>query len=162
MAGAMCYLHAAGILHGDLTGNNILLSGSEKDGRGFTAKVADFGLSRVLDGREAIQTTSYGTVTHMPPELLLEGKMTKAGDVYAYGVILWEMFMGQRPWSGLSHGQIIQAITTSKQLALGSSCPTILRKLIYRCMAAKAEERPSFEQLIVELDEVEDELVGTS
>jgi len=162
MAAAMCYLHAAGILHGDLTGNNILLTGSEKDARGFQAKVADFGLSRVLDGRDAIQTTSYGTVTHMPPELLLDGKMSKAGDVYAYGVILWEMFMGQRPWSGLSHGQIIQAITTNKQLALGSSCPTVLRKFIYRCISPKPEERPSFDQVVKDLEEVEDELVGTS
>eukprot|EP00983_Pelagomonas_calceolata_P124586 1161124-Pelagomonas_calceolata.AAC.10 len=52
--------------------------------------VADFGLSRVLDlGNDTIQTKTYGTVTYMPPELLMEGKMTKACDVYGYGVIVW-------------------------------------------------------------------------
>jgi len=45
---------------------------------------------RVLDlGKDTIQTKTYGTVTYMPPELLMEGKMTKACDVYGYGVIVW-------------------------------------------------------------------------
>jgi len=111
IASAMCYLHGCNILHGDLTSNNILLAGGEKDQRMFVSKVADFGLSRVLDlGNDTIQTKTYGTVTYMPPELLMEGKMTKACDVYGYGVIVWEMYMAQRPWSGLSHGQIIHQV----------------------------------------------------
>jgi serine/threonine protein kinase len=53
VAGAMEYLHGASVLHGDLNGNNILLAGAplapdRADHRGFTAKVADFGLSRIL------------------------------------------------------------------------------------------------------------------
>lgn len=45
---------------------------------------------RVLEvGKNAIQTKTYGTVTYMPPELLLEGRMTKDCDVYGYGVIVW-------------------------------------------------------------------------
>jgi serine/threonine protein kinase len=51
--------------------------------------VADFGLSRVLEGVDQIQTHTFGTVTHMPPEMLVEGHMTKASDVYAFGVIMW-------------------------------------------------------------------------
>lgn len=68
----MTYLHSLDILHGDLTGGNILLVSSNKDARMFIAKVADFGLSRVLSA-EAISTGTYGTVTHMPPELLTTG-----------------------------------------------------------------------------------------
>lgn len=68
----MTYLHSLDILHGDLTGGNILLVSSNKDSRGFIAKVADFGLSRVLSA-EAVSTGTYGTVTHMPPELLTTG-----------------------------------------------------------------------------------------
>ena len=72
IAAAMTYLHSLDILHGDLTGGNILLVSSNKDARMFIAKVADFGLSRVLSA-EAISTGTYGTVTHMPPELLTTG-----------------------------------------------------------------------------------------
>jgi serine/threonine protein kinase len=48
--------------------------------------VSDFGLSRsVADEDGVIATRCYGTVTHMPPELLLEGRMSKAADVYSFG-----------------------------------------------------------------------------
>ena len=72
IASALMYLHSRDVLHGDLTGGNILLISSDTDERGFTAKVADFGLSRML-GSEAVNTGTYGTVTHMPPELLTTG-----------------------------------------------------------------------------------------
>ncbi|KAF5838510.1 kinase-like domain-containing protein [Dunaliella salina] len=133
IASAMCYLHGCNILHGDLTSNNILLAGGEKDQRMFVSKVADFGLSRVLDlGNDTIQTKTYGTVTYMPPELLMEGKMTKACDV-----------------------------TSLKSLQLATSCPTALKKFIFKCLSVKAEDRPTFAEILPMLDELEDELVGT-
>lgn len=53
---------------------NVLLSSAEQDRRGFVAKVSDFGLSRVLGGnKNHIKTQTFGTVTHMPPELLSKG-----------------------------------------------------------------------------------------
>lgn len=73
IAAALAYLHSQDLLHGDLTGGNILLASSDTDERGFCAKVADFGLSRTL-GSEPVDTGTYGTVTHMPPELLTTGK----------------------------------------------------------------------------------------
>lgn len=42
----------------------------------------------------------------MPPELLMEGKLTKAADVFAFGVLLWSMFTAWRPWQGLSRTQV--------------------------------------------------------
>ena len=56
-------------------------------------QVADFGLSRQASS-STVDTDTYGTVTHMPPELLMEGKLSKAADVYAFGVLLWEMYTG--------------------------------------------------------------------
>ncbi len=51
-----------------------------------------------------------------------------------HGAVCREMFMGQRPWSGLSHGQIIHAISVGKQLSLGNSCPKELKTFIMvRC-----------------------------
>ncbi len=74
IAAALAYLHSQDLLHGDLTGGNILLASTDADERGFCAKVADFGLSRTL-GSEPVDTGTYGTVTHMPPELLTTGEM---------------------------------------------------------------------------------------
>ena len=72
---------------------------------GRNAQVADFGLSRVLS-QEAISTGTFGTVTHMPPELLTTGRLSKAVDVYAFGVLLWEMCTGRRPWAGMMQMQV--------------------------------------------------------
>jgi serine/threonine protein kinase len=46
----------------------------------------------------------------MPPELVLHGTVSRAVDVYSFGVLLWQMYTGSRPWSGLTHSQIIMMI----------------------------------------------------
>eukprot|EP00887_Chlorella_sp_A99_P008025 scaffold12.g8025.t1 len=91
IASAMAYLHDQGIIHGDLTGGNVLLSSSMRDHRRFTAQVSDFGLARIEAPSGGAHTYSYGTVSHMPPELLCEGIVSKAVDVYSYGVLLWAL-----------------------------------------------------------------------
>lgn len=157
VAAAMAYLHARNVLHGDLTGNNVLLTASDRDSRHFSAKVADFGLSRVLHG-EAVTTRTYGTITHMSAELLVDGLLTKAADVYSFGVVVWEMFSGQRPYAGLTHGQILHAITTGKPLPLGASCPQPLREFFARVLHADHTQRPPFADIIGMLSELEEEL----
>jgi hypothetical protein len=90
-------------------------------------KVLDFGYSRMLEHGQNIKTKSYGTITHTPPELLLEGTLSKAADVrkynmivpplpfhtvliiiqvYAFGIIIWELYMGSRPFAGMTQGQV--------------------------------------------------------
>lgn len=84
----MDYLHTVGVLHGDLKGANVLLKSTATDPRGFMCKLADFGLSRVLDlDMTHISTHTYGTISYTPPELLSQGKMTRACDVYSFGML---------------------------------------------------------------------------
>ena len=85
--------------------------------------MADFGLSRVLS-QEAISTGTFGTVTHMPPELLTTGRLSKSVDVYAFGVLLWEMCTGKRPWAGMMQMQVRLASCYSLSLASLESCMT--------------------------------------
>ncbi|PNW70925.1 hypothetical protein CHLRE_17g739250v5 [Chlamydomonas reinhardtii] len=157
VAAAMTYLHSRNILHGDLTGTNVLLTASDRDDRHFVAKVADFGLSRVLQG-ESVTTRSYGTITHMAQELLVDGLLSKAADVYSFGVIVWEMYTGQRPFGGLTHGQILHVVSTGKQLPLGPTCPQPMREFLSQCLAPKPEARPTFTEIIPMLEELEQEL----
>lgn len=62
-----------------------------------------------------METKTYGTVTHMPPELLLEGKLSKSADVYAYGVLLFELFTADRPWSGLRHAEVLHKVAVQHE-----------------------------------------------
>jgi serine/threonine protein kinase len=90
------YLHRHDVLHGDLTAANVLLVGTrhrERNSRSFQAKVADFGLSRFMEAAQ-LTTATFGTVSHMPLELIAHGRLSKAVDVYSMGVLLHEV----RPW----------------------------------------------------------------
>lgn len=62
----------------------------------------------------------------MPPELLTEGNLSKAADVFAFGVLLWEMATGSRAWAGMSHTQVAPAddsLVTPRSLSLLSIVP---------------------------------------
>ena len=81
----------------------------------ITLQVADFGMSRVRSSSNNMPAAGQGTVTHMPPELLREGLKHRSTDVWSFGVLLWEMYHGQRCWHGKSHEQLIQAIGHDQQ-----------------------------------------------
>jgi serine/threonine protein kinase len=69
---------------------NVLLASRPGGYFGVVSKVSDFGLSRVLSaGATHRSTGTLGTITHQPPELLRLGKMSPAGDVYAFGILMW-------------------------------------------------------------------------
>ncbi|KAK9807645.1 hypothetical protein WJX72_005215 [[Myrmecia] bisecta] len=147
IAAAMVFLHNKDILHGDLAGGNVLLCSSNVDGRCFIAKVADFGLARVLTSNNA-KTQSCGTITHSAPERIMQGMLSKGSDVYSYGVLLWEMYMGQRPWGGVQAMSIIhQVAILKKTLTFAPGAPRKYEELAMDCLAFDYQARPSFEQV---------------
>jgi serine/threonine protein kinase len=95
IAQGMQQLHELDIVHRDLKAANILLD--EK----FGPRIADFGLSRYThnDARDEM-TTEIGTVHWMAPELIEAKLYTEKVDVYAYGMILWELLTGKIPFHG--------------------------------------------------------------
>ena len=159
IARGMEYLHTFSILHGDLSSNNVLLASSDTDGRGFDAKVTDFGLSRVT--QREVMTKTVGTVSHMPPELLVDGVMTKAGDVYSYGVVLWEMWNGKRAWEGASMGQVVFAVTVRGQrLTLPADAPPELAKLVEDCIQTDRTLRPEFSEIVKRLEKMKSDWIS--
>ncbi|EFJ46759.1 hypothetical protein VOLCADRAFT_92891 [Volvox carteri f. nagariensis] len=157
---ALIFLHENRILHGDLKAANVLLSSSDNDRRGFVAKVSDFGLSRVLAGnRKEIKTQTFGTVTHMPPELLSKGILSPSADVYAMGVLLWEAYSGDRVFKQLSDSEVILAVVTRKaRPQFPPDTPHRFKYLAERCWAELAEVRPSLQQLYNELENLQAQL----
>eukprot|EP00884_Botryococcus_braunii_P023575 jgi/Botrbrau1/9901/Bobra.0012s0004.1 len=148
IADGMAYLHARGVVHGDLTGGNVLLASDPNPTRGFVAKVSDFGMAREVDVDERIQTRMYGTITHMPPERLSCHVLDKNTDKYAYGVLLWEMAEGVRAWAGLTHAQIWNTVAIQKrQLHLSEGLPADYVALVQALLSHVPEARPSFEEV---------------
>lgn len=87
IASALHYLHSNCIVHGDLSGNNILFNTCTIDRRGFKSFVSDFGCSKFLQTKETLQ--KVGTITHSPPERIFDDILTKSSDVYGLGVLIW-------------------------------------------------------------------------
>mmetsp|Transcript_64970 Transcript_64970/g.146533 ORF Transcript_64970/g.146533 Transcript_64970/m.146533 type:complete len:186 (+) Transcript_64970:2-559(+) len=150
---ALNYMHGCGIIHLDLTSSNVLLTRSNSL-RGYSVKVGDFGLSLVLEwGKTKVSSQFTGTVSFMPPELLLKvGKhLTKAVDVYSFGVILWQLCTFEVPFAGLSPVQIVVQLARGETLTLPGGSPIRLANMCRRCMARAPNERPVFSELIEEL-----------
>jgi len=153
IARGMKYLHDNGIVHGDLKCDNVLLQSSHVDAKGFTAKVADFGLSRKLGHSTHLSTKSFGTITHMPPELLLDGHLSSKVDVYSFGVIMWELETGETPFKDMRYAEVMRAIVVDKkrpQFAPGT--PEDYVALAQLCWNSDPQARPSFEVVLDELD----------
>jgi serine/threonine protein kinase len=127
--------HRAGIIHRDIKPENILLS---NDGR---IKLSDFGLARTVDNRTEAKDV-LGTVGYMAPELVTGGAATKATDVYACGIMLYEMLVGKRPYSGEQSMQIAYQHANSRVPAPSLSDPEISSDLD-RIVLAATEPNPA-------------------
>ncbi|MFB9339706.1 serine/threonine-protein kinase, partial [Actinoplanes octamycinicus] len=98
VAAALTETHALSVVHRDVKPDNVLLSGSGEDAR---VRLTDFGIARVLD--TAGLTTPHaiiGTPRYMAPETISGGEATPAADVYALGIMLYELICGYPPFGG--------------------------------------------------------------
>jgi eukaryotic-like serine/threonine-protein kinase len=103
MLSALAAAHQAGMIHRDVKPENVLLA---DDGR---VKVADFGLARAISAETQHTATGgvlIGTVSYLSPELVVDGKADARSDVYAAGVVLYEMLTGRKPHDGESPIQV--------------------------------------------------------
>ena len=157
VAGAMQYLHTHCITHRDLKPKNVLLQSSSKDRRGFSAKVSDFGLSQVQSEGERTHVSSKysGTITHMPPELIEEGKVYPQGDTFAFGIMMWEIYTGASPYSNMTRPQIMVGVVTHNlRPKFPETCPDWYKQLAYRCWRKDPKQRPGFGEVVGELQEL--------
>ena len=137
------FLHNKHIIHRDLKSLNVLL---DANGR---AKICDFGFSRDM-GEEDLYTSNVGTPHWMAPELLASSSSYNSKiDVYAYGIVLWEIATGQLPYQGLESTQIIaQVMMNDLRPTIPDSMNGLLRDLITACWDRNPDRRPSFDEII--------------
>ena len=106
IAAGVAYLHQRGIVHRDLKPGNIF----RDEG---IVKIGDYGLSKFISCSHSGQTESIGTVHYMAPEVA-NGRYGKEIDVYALGVILYELLTGRVPFEGESVGEVLMKHLTAK------------------------------------------------
>ena len=101
LAEALHYVHARGIIHRDIKPANVLLSPSGFPGRAMHAKLADFGIARLLDETRLTATgATLGTASYLSPEQALGTALGPPTDVYSLGLVLLECLSGERAYPG--------------------------------------------------------------
>ncbi|MGH8893078.1 MAG: protein kinase domain-containing protein, partial [Actinomycetes bacterium] len=135
--------HAAGIVHRDVKPENVLLSDDDR------VKVADFGLARAVSGNNSHTTASgilMGTVAYLSPEQVERGVADPRSDVYASGILLYEMLTGLKPYDGetaiqVAYRHVHDDVPAPSDLVPG--LPPELDALVARATSRDPEGRPA-------------------
>jgi serine/threonine protein kinase len=144
------YLHERDVVHCDFKSLNVLL-----DDR-LRAKVCDFGLTFKQEGVGNIPESSgdggRGSLPWMAPELFEPGgKNTKASDMYAFGMVVWEVVTGKVPFSrSKTAAAMISRIKDREEQEIPANCPVPLHAVIQGCHRA-AEQRPAMNAVLTRL-----------
>lgn len=139
---ALIYLKHQGIIHGDLSGNNVLLTSDTTSPLGLRAKVCDFGRSRLA--RVKMMTNSLGTVSYMPPEMVLSGELNSNTDMYSLGILMIEMLTKKLVWVRQQPVQILFAMSSGRRVEVPlQGIPSDMRDFLVSCLRDDPDERPT-------------------
>jgi serine/threonine-protein kinase len=161
-------VHAIGIVHRDLKPENVMLV--REGGAEGVVKVLDFGIAKVPAAHEAGRYpgrppltqagVAYGTPEYMAPEQALGGSVDSRADLYALGVILYEMLAGRRPFDALDRGELTRLVTTTQPAPLAAMVPggvvaPAVEALVMRLLNKEARARfNSARDLVTAIDAV--------
>jgi eukaryotic-like serine/threonine-protein kinase len=136
LAGLGC-IHAAGIVHRDLKPANVMLT---EDG---TVKLTDFGIAR-LTAMDATGAGMVGTPSYMAPEQLMGAEVDARADIYAGGVVLYELLTGRKPYKGGGVEALFEAVRNGRftpPSQIVPSIPASIDEIVFKAMSVEPERR---------------------
>ncbi|TRY83075.1 hypothetical protein DNTS_013537 [Danionella cerebrum] len=156
VAAGMAYLSERKFVHRDLATRNCLVA------ENLVVKIADFGLSRNIYAADYYKAGENDAIPirWMPPESIFYNRYTSESDVWAYGVVLWEIFSyGMQPYYGMAHEEVIYYVRDGNVLVCPDDCPQELYNLMRLCWSGHPNDRPSFASIHRILDRMHDQVL---
>ncbi|KAK9065852.1 hypothetical protein SSX86_015253 [Deinandra increscens subsp. villosa] len=164
------YLHTGtgtqhGVIHRDVKSSNILL---DKD---YAAKISDFGLSKIGSTNAShtyVNTLVRGTFGYLDPEYFLTGRLTRKSDVFAFGVVLFELLCGRAAldkgldddecslvkWAheSIEKGKLFEIIDLNIKSQIFPKCLKVFVQIADRCLNSESKKRPTMAEIVVALE----------
>jgi len=144
VANGMVYLSSQHFVHRDLATRNCLV------GAGLVVKISDFGMSRDIYTCDyyRIGGSRMLPVRWMSPESVKYGRFTSESDVWAYGVVLWEIFSyGKQPYYGHANEEVIRFIEDGILLQKPDGCPSTVYHVMLGCWRSDPKDRFTFDRI---------------
>ncbi|XP_056385719.1 fibroblast growth factor receptor 2 isoform X2 [Hyla sarda] len=147
----MEYLASQKCIHRDLAARNVLVTESN------VMKIADFGLARDVNNIDYYKKTTNGRlpVKWMAPEALFDRVYTHQSDVWSFGVLMWEIFtLGGSPYPGIPVEELFKLLKEGHRMDKPANCTNELYMMMRDCWHAIPSHRPTFKQLVEDLDRI--------
>ncbi|XP_002734040.1 tyrosine-protein kinase BTK-like [Saccoglossus kowalevskii] len=148
---AMVYLESKSFIHRDLAARNCLV------GDRTTVKVCDFGLTRfVIDDDYTSSGGSKFPIKWAPPEVLHYTKFSSKSDIWAFGILMWEVFTaGKMPYPNMSNVEVVNQVSSrGYRLERPSNCPESVYTIMMSCWEEEPDRRPAFRVVIRQIQKL--------